>query len=110
MLGYRFAKEQFQNVQEETNTYNRGGEELGRGLTSIRRSAADLLVAEESMAGLGSAAAMATATAREREEKYNLLHEGFSKLGAPPYGSFGVLCPRGWLIYIGRKTPHIHVN
>jgi hypothetical protein len=42
--------------------------------------AADLLVAEESMAGLGSATA---ATARERGEKYNLLHERFSKLGAP---------------------------
>jgi hypothetical protein len=48
-------------------------------------TAADLLVAEESMAGLGSAAvtAMATATARERGEKYNLLHERFPKLGAP---------------------------
>ena len=44
-------------------------------------TAADLLVAEESMAGLGSAAA--TATAREGEEKSNLLHEGFPKLGAP---------------------------
>ena len=33
------------------------------------------------MAGLGSVAA--TATARERGEKYNLLHEGFPKLGAP---------------------------
>jgi hypothetical protein len=32
------------------------------------------------MAGLGSAAA--TATARERREKYNLLHERFPKLGA----------------------------
>jgi hypothetical protein len=47
------------------------------------RMAADLLVAEESMAGLGSAAATATATVREREEKYNLLHERFPKLGAP---------------------------
>ena len=27
-----------------------------------------------------------------------------------PYGSFGVLCPRGWQIYIGRKTPHIYIN
>jgi hypothetical protein len=44
-------------------------------------TAADLLVADESMAGLGSAAA--TATARERGEKYNLLHERFTKLGAP---------------------------
>jgi hypothetical protein len=44
-------------------------------------TAADLLVAEESMAGLGSTTA--TATAREREEKYNLLHERFPKLGAP---------------------------
>ena len=37
------------------------------------------------MAGLGSAAATATAmtTVRERGEKYNLLHEGFPKLGAP---------------------------
>jgi hypothetical protein len=43
--------------------------------------AADLLVAEESMARLGSAAA--TATARERGEKYNLLYERFPKLGAP---------------------------
>jgi hypothetical protein len=42
-------------------------------------TAADLLVAEESMAGLDSAAAMA----RERGEKYNLLHERFPKLGAP---------------------------
>ena len=39
-----------------------------------------LLVAEERMAGLGSAAVMAMA--RERGEKYNLLHEGFPKLGA----------------------------
>jgi hypothetical protein len=44
-------------------------------------TAADLLVAEESMAGLGSAAA--AATARERGEKYNLLHERFPILGAP---------------------------
>jgi hypothetical protein len=44
---------------------------------------ADLLVAEESMAGLGSTAATtASATARERGEKYNLLHERFPKLGA----------------------------
>ena len=50
---------------------------------------AALLVAEERMAGLGSA----TATARERGEKSNLR---FSKLGAPLYGSFGVFCPRGW--------------
>jgi hypothetical protein len=41
--------------------------------------AAALLVVEESMAGLGSAAT----TARERGEKYNLLHDRFSKLGAP---------------------------
>ena len=40
MLGYRLAKEQFQNVQEETNTDNRGGEELGRVLTGIRRRSA----------------------------------------------------------------------
>jgi hypothetical protein len=46
-------------------------------------TAADLLVAEESMAGLGSAAVTVTATARERGEKYNLLHERFPKLGAP---------------------------
>ena len=45
-------------------------------------TAADLLVAEESMAGLGSAAATATATARGGE-KSNLLHERFPKLGAP---------------------------
>ena len=32
------------------------------------------------MARLGSAAV--TATTREGEEKFNLLHEGFSKLGA----------------------------
>jgi hypothetical protein len=45
---------------------------------------ADLLVAEESMAGLGSAAAAtASATVRERGEKYNLLYERFPKLGAP---------------------------
>ena len=46
---------------------------------------AALLVAEERIAGLGSSAATATATAtaRERGEKYNLLHEGFPKLGAP---------------------------
>jgi hypothetical protein len=43
------------------------------------RTAVDLLVAEESMDGLGSVAA----TARERGEKYNLLHERFPKLGAP---------------------------
>jgi hypothetical protein len=42
--------------------------------------AADLLVTEESMAGPGSAAA--TATARERGEKYNLLHKRFSKRGS----------------------------
>ena len=41
-------------------------------------TAADLLVAEESMVGLGSAA-----TAREGGEKSNLLYEGFPKLGAP---------------------------
>jgi len=37
------------------------------------------------MAELGRAAAAATAaaTARERGEKYNLLHEGFFKLGTP---------------------------
>ena len=40
---------------------------------------AALLVAEERMAGLGSA----TATARGGGEKSNLLHEGFPKLGAP---------------------------
>jgi hypothetical protein len=47
--------------------------------------AVDLLVAEESMAGLGSAVAAATAsaTARERGEKYNLIHERFLKLGTP---------------------------
>jgi len=39
VLGYRLAKEQFQNVQEETNTDNRG-EELGRVLTGIRRRSA----------------------------------------------------------------------
>jgi hypothetical protein len=39
----------------------------------------DLLVAEESIVGLGSAAA-----ATERGEKYNLLHERFPKLEAPP--------------------------
>jgi hypothetical protein len=48
---------------------------------SRKSKAADLLVAEESMAGLGSVAA----TARERGEKYNLLHERFLKLGAPPW-------------------------
>jgi hypothetical protein len=26
------------------------------------------------------------------------------------YGSFGVICPRGRYIYIGRKTLHLHVN
>jgi hypothetical protein len=48
-------------------------------------TAADLLVTEGSMAGLGSAAATVTAMtrARERGEKYNLLHERFPKLGAP---------------------------
>ena len=40
MLGCRFAKEQFQNVQEETNPDNRGGEELGHVLTGIRRRSA----------------------------------------------------------------------
>jgi len=25
-------------------------------------------------------------------------------------GCFGVLCRRGWYTYIGRKTPHIHIN
>jgi len=30
-----------------------------------------------------AATTTATATARERGEKYNLLHEGFPKLGAP---------------------------
>jgi hypothetical protein len=49
-------------------------------------TATDLLVAEESMTGLGSAAAATattSATARERREKYNLLYERFPKLGAP---------------------------
>jgi len=39
-----------------------------------------LLVAKKRMAGLGSAAA--AATAREGGEKSNLLHKRFSKLGA----------------------------
>jgi hypothetical protein len=46
-------------------------------------TAMDLLVAEESMAGLGSATATTTATTRKRGEKYNLLHGRFPKLGAP---------------------------
>jgi hypothetical protein len=60
---------------------------VGQGLrpasseATTSQHAADLLVAEESMAGLGSVAA--TATAREKGEKYNLLHERFPKLGAP---------------------------
>jgi hypothetical protein len=73
-------------------------------------TAADLLVAEESMAGLGSAAAMATATARERGEKYNLLHEIFPKLGAPLTVVLMCFYPRGRYVYIGRKTFHLHVN
>jgi hypothetical protein len=65
----------------------------GRAAGDARRDRGgdgDALVAEESMAGLGSAVATttamatmtATATARERGEKYNLLHERFAKLGA----------------------------
>ena len=41
----------------------------------------DLLAVDGGSTALGSAAA--TATARDGGEKSNLLHEGFSKLGAP---------------------------
>ena len=69
-------------------------------------TAADLLVAEESMAGLGSVAA--TATARERGEKYNLLYEGFSKLGAPLTVVLACL-PKG-LVDIYRKKNSRHLR
>ena len=61
-----------------------------------------LLVAEERMAGLGSA----VATARERGEKYNLLHEGFPKLGAPH--TVVLVCFASGLVDIYRKknSPH----
>jgi hypothetical protein len=50
------------------------------------------------------------AAARDKkEENSNLLHERFPKLGLL-YGSFGVLCPRGRYVYIGRQTLHLHVN
>ena len=66
-----------------------------------------LLVAEERMAGLGSAAAMATA--RERGEKYNLLHEGFPKLGAPLMIVMRCFAQRT-SAYIGRKTPPLDIS
>ena len=70
-----------------------------------------LLVAEERMVGLGCAAAMATAMATTREEEKNLIYytRDFQTIGSP-YGSFGVLFPRGWYIFIGRKTPHIYIT
>jgi len=56
------------------------------------------------------AAAPVASTAKEGGEKSNLLYEGFLKLGGSPYGSFDVLCPMGYYIFIGRKTPHIYIN
>ena len=46
--------------------------------TAVQRTAVKQLVVPAA-----AAATTTTATAREREEKYNLLHEGFPKLGAP---------------------------
>jgi len=60
------------------------------------------------MTGLGSAAA--TVTAREGGEKSDFLQEGFPKTKGSSYVNFGMLCPRGRYRYIGRKTPHLHVN
>ena len=55
----------------------------GGGRWQQRAGVGSTCCTKEMMAGLGSAAATATTTARERGEKYNLLHEGFPKLGAP---------------------------
>ena len=53
---------------------------VDRFITSIQTSATVWLTAVTAAA---TATAMATMTAREKGEKYNLLHEGFPKLGAP---------------------------
>ena len=46
-----------------------------------------------------------------RREKYNLLHEGFSKLRARHTVVLVYFAQEvGIYIYIGRKIPHIHVN
>jgi hypothetical protein len=44
-----------------------------------------------------------------RGEKSDLLHEGFPKLGAPLRSS-GVLHPKGWYLYIGRRILHLYIN
>jgi len=53
----------------------------GGGRWQQRAGVGSTCCTKERTVGLGSAAM--TATARERGEKYNLLHEGFLKLGAP---------------------------
>ena len=45
----------------------------------------------------------------KKEGKINLLPRDSPTRGFP-YGSFGVLNPRGWYIYIGRKTLHIYIK
>ena len=60
-------------------------------------TAADLLVAEESVA--------ATATAREGGEKSNLLHEGFLKLGASFMIALVCFAQRVGTYLLGGKFP-----
>ena len=46
----------------------------------------------------------------DEEEKILIYYtRDFSTRGSL-YGSFGVLCPRGWYRFIERKTPHIYIN
>jgi len=45
-----------------------------------------------------------------KRRKNLIYYTMISQTRGAPYGSFGVLCPRSWYIYIGRKTLHLHVN
>ena len=46
----------------------------------------------------------------EKKIKFYFTTLGILKLKASHMVVFGVLCLRGWYIYIGRKTPLLHVN
>jgi hypothetical protein len=46
----------------------------------------------------------------KKGENSNLLHERFSKLGAPLTVVLVCFYPRDRYVYIGRKTLHLHVN
>ena len=44
-----------------------------------------------------------------RGRKIKFTTRGISQTRGSPYGSFRVLCPRGWYIFIGKKNfPHLH--